>query len=80
MTLYRYALESRHPDHWHTIGDDEITGPRRSVGLCMHVFRPLLRRSDEPPKANLCLGCVAAARFREQARREGFILVTQKKT
>jgi hypothetical protein len=70
MKPYRYALEALHPEHWHMVGDEECVGPRKAVGLCMHTFAPLRRRSEEPPRANLCLGCLSAAQFRDDVRRE----------
>jgi hypothetical protein len=63
-----YAKEASHPDHWHIVEDASWSFV--AVGLCMHIFHPQKTAKDRPDARNLCLGCVAAERLRDEAMRE----------
>jgi hypothetical protein len=61
-----------HPGHCSAPKSKAFNGgeKRKTVGYCMHIFRPELVRDERPDERVICCGCLAAERTRlaEQCR------------
>jgi hypothetical protein len=40
---------------------------RKTVGYCMHIFRPTVVRDERPDEREICHGCLAAEQVRSNA-------------